>query len=125
MSLYFVHSLSSTGASPVAAKYVINDSGCSQHMFHDIRSFTEYKVQQGPLIEIDDNTIIDAVGIATAHFSLPDVGKGELRDALHAPKLGKNLVSPGQSTGTGIKYLLDGNEMIIYWKDSFIPLKEI
>jgi hypothetical protein len=99
---------------------VINDSGCSQHMFHDIRSFTQYRAQKGPRIELGDNRVIEAVGVGTAHFNFPGVGRIKLLNTLHVPNLGKNLVSPGQSTGNGAKYLLDGDEMIIYAKEGFV-----
>jgi len=82
-------------------------------------SFAEYMPKQGPRIELGDDTTIPSIGKGTVKFKLNDMTV-ETKDILHVPNLSKNLFSIGQSTGMGIKYLLDGDKMTIYSKESFV-----
>jgi hypothetical protein len=90
-------------SSPVSE--IIGDSGCSQHMFHDRKSFTDYKVQEGPRIELFNKIVIEAIGIGTARFSTPGIVVINLPNALHIPNLGKNLRLPVRVHESALKFI--------------------
>lgn len=122
-SAYFL-SLAPTCSSALTARqqsdWVLADSGCSNHMFHDRSVFRSYQPLNGPSVNLGDDTTIPSSGMGSVTFAIGD-RKIDTDNVLHVPDLGKNLFSLGQSTGKGIKYLLDGKSMIIYRKDHFCP----
>ena len=66
-----------------------------------------------------ETSTIELVGVGMAQFVRPAGDIINVANALHVTKLGKNLLSPGQRTSTGVNYLLDGDHMTIYAKDGF------
>ena len=96
------------------------DSGCSNHMFKRTEDFTRYEHTHASPIQLGDNSTISSAGRGSVSFR---IGADDFTtdNVLHVPALGKNLFSLGQSTGTGTKYLLDGNHMIVYARDHFTP----
>jgi len=118
-SVYGFHrSFSAMSSTSDAVSEVLADSGCSNHMFRDLSSFTDYVKFNGPGIHLGDNTVIGSSGHGSVDFQIADKSF-TTNDVLHVPALGKSLFSLGQSTGQGIKYLLDGDFMTIYSKSQF------
>lgn len=93
------------------------DCGCSHHMSPYVPEAKPVSVNSGVLMGNND--------------SVPIVGRGSksidlhshclvLDDVLHVPKLGQNLLSIGQSTGRGLKFVFEDDICNIYTKETML-----
>jgi len=121
-SIYYTvqRSLSARTSNHAAQSEVIADSGCSNHMFRSHTSFADYQLAKGPQVQLGDDSLVASSGHGCVEFNIGPT-TFTTKNVLHVPALGKNLFSLGQSTGTGTKYLLDGDYMTIYSKGAFTP----
>lgn len=100
----------------------IADTGSSTHMFRERVNFSSYSSAPNPNIRLGDSSVIHSLGKGRVEINLS--GRAvELNGAVHVPKLSKNLFSVGQSTGTGAKFVFDGDYMLIYAREGFTPAR--
>jgi hypothetical protein len=101
-----------TEAKPVAgvpeATDTVADSGATQHMFKNIKSFRNYREVQGYSIKVADGKTVPVLGIGNV---------GPLRNVLHVPSLVYNLVSESMLDKEG-KWIVGGNGQRIYYERS-------
>ena len=97
------------------------DSGCSWHMTQNDVFLTNITEGDCPNIELGDNSIIDSKGIGIGTLALDNGKTGPVPNMLHVPKLGKSLLSMGQATTVGLKFVADGDFMTIYAKEGYLP----
>lgn len=91
----------------------ILDCGCSHHMSPIVLNQHKIDSTRYRGVEMGNNQVVPISGKGSALVELKTVNL-DLQDVLHVPDLGKNLLSIGQSTGMGVKYLFDGNECKVY-----------
>jgi hypothetical protein len=74
-----------------------------------------------PPIELGDNSIIASNGIGTGILAIDGRRTCLVPNMLLVPRLGKSLLSMGQATNLGYKFVADGDSMTIYSPDRYIP----
>jgi transposase InsO family protein len=99
------------------------DSGCSWHMTHSEALLSDVIDGAQPPIELGDNSVIASTGIGTGALAVNDDHTCVIPNMLLVPRLGKSLLSMGQATGLGHKFVADGDFMTIFSPDGFIPPK--
>lgn len=89
------------------------DSGAGLHMDFDRKRMTDYVKSNGPNIQLGDNSTITSCGSGTSLVNIRG-GVGSLENVLHVKKLGKKLLSVGQSTSKGMKLWFSDDHCIIF-----------
>lgn len=89
-------------------------------MAYNSADLQSYGYVKGPGIQLGNDMVVPSTGVGTSFAELKGC-LGEMANVLHVPTLGRTLLSPGQSTGTGIKFWFDGDRCVLYAKDGCCP----
>jgi hypothetical protein len=108
-------------SNPPADDDIIADSGAGRHIIHDPAKFTTLDNKPGPMIETAHKGAphVATTGTGTVRFAMGTL-QVQANDALEAKLLGRSVFSIGQSAASGIKYLFDGHDLVVYAEAGFI-----
>ena len=87
------------------------DCGCSRHMAPSVSNSQPVSANSG--VVMGNNETVHIAGRGSRSVSLQDK-RLLLDDVLHVPRLGKNLLSIGQSTEKGLKFLFEDDNCKVY-----------
>lgn len=117
-----VHAYSSvlpTSSEASSSEDWLLDCGCSHHMSPSVLNSQPISARSG--VVMGNSESIPIVGRGSKTCCVPNC-KINLDDVLHVPRLGKNLLSIGQSTAKGLKFLFEDDSCKIFTKDAtFTP----
>lgn len=101
---------------------ILIDTGCSQHIFHDLKSFEEGSITYfGPNDDVRHisgigGSLIRPMGVGTAKFEVAIHGRKEelfLKRALYCPELKANLISVSQLLDKGARIALEKHGCVV------------
>jgi hypothetical protein len=114
--------MSSISQSLDILRVILIDTGCSQHIFHDLKSFEEGSITYfGPKDDVRHisgigGSLIRPRGVGTAKFKVAIHGRKEelfLERALYCPELKANLISVSQLLDKGARIALEKHGCVV------------